>query len=79
MKISKNRKFETILSRGVAKVDQMINYTIKLADKDCVWVLYKGEQVKEELFAAKVSLINKKAGVYKCQIRYADSEDLYYH
>ncbi|PLX68102.1 MAG: 16S rRNA (guanine(527)-N(7))-methyltransferase RsmG [Denitrovibrio sp.] len=56
----RNRKFETILSRGVAKVDQMINFTIKLADKDCIWVLYKGQQVRDELFDAKVSLINKK-------------------
>ena len=55
----KNRKFSTILSRGVAKVEQMIKYTMNLADKDCVWVLYKGENVKDELAAAQ-SILEKK-------------------
>jgi len=45
----KNRKFKTILSRGVAKVDQMIKYTGNIADKNCVWVLYKGQNVTDEL------------------------------
>jgi len=49
----KKRKFQTILSRGVAKVEQMINYTMNLADKDCIWVLYKGENVKDELKVAE--------------------------
>jgi len=56
----KNKKFSTILSRGVAKVDQMINFTWNLADKDCVWVLYKGENVTQELIDAKKIIQEKK-------------------
>lgn len=56
----KNRKFDTIVSRGVAKVEQMIKYTSHLADNNCVWVLYKGENVPEELKAAENILKKKK-------------------
>jgi 16S rRNA (guanine527-N7)-methyltransferase len=56
----KGRKFRTILSRGVAKVEQMINYTMNLADKNCIWVLYKGENVSEELDTASKLMEKKK-------------------
>lgn len=56
----KNRKFQTILSRGVAKVEQMIKYTMNLADKNCIWVLYKGENVTEEIEAAEKLMSKKK-------------------
>lgn len=57
----KGRRFATILSRGVAKVDQMIKYTWNLADsKNCVWVMYKGENVAEELKAASNTLKKKR-------------------
>jgi len=56
----KNRRFSTILSRGVAKVDQMIKYTYHLADKDCIWVLYKGENAGDELKTAKNTLKKKR-------------------
>jgi len=74
----KKRKFQTILSRGVAKVEQMINYTMNLADKDCIWVLYKGENVKDELKVAEK--IMKKKNLEYINVRYddADSKDLYY-
>lgn len=55
----KGRSFRTIVSRGVAKVDQMIKNTWNIADIHCVWVLYKGENVAEEIKAAE-KIINKK-------------------
>jgi len=55
----RDRKFDTILSRGVAKVEQMIKFTWNLADKDCEWVLYKGENVADELKAA-ASILKKR-------------------
>ena len=58
----KNRKFKTILSRGVAKVGQMINFTMNLADIDSVWVLYKGQNVDDELKAASEIMKKKKMG-----------------
>jgi 16S rRNA (guanine527-N7)-methyltransferase len=64
----KDRKYDTILSRGVAKVDKMLNYTKKIADKDCVWVLYKGERAQEELDAAKN--IIKKMKLEQMNVRY---------
>lgn len=54
----KNKKFSTILSRGVAKTDQLLKFTKNLADKNTVWVLYKGENADEELKEAK-NTINK--------------------
>ena len=64
----KNRKFSTILSRGVAKVEQMINYTWNIAEKDCLWVLYKGENVAEELKLAED--IMKKRRLEYMNVRY---------
>lgn len=64
----KNRKFSTILSRGVAKVEQLINWTWNIAARDCVWVLYKGENVTEELDAAKNML--KKRRLEYINVRY---------
>ena len=55
----KNRKFKTILSRGVAKTDQILKFTEKLADKDTVWVLYKGENADAELDDAKKRITSK--------------------
>lgn len=54
----KNRKFASILSRGVAKTDQLLKFTKNLADRNTVWVLYKGENAEEELKEAKYT-INK--------------------
>lgn len=56
----KGQKFSTILSRGVAKVDQIISWTWHLADSGCVWVLYKGENVADELAAAEKKMKKKK-------------------
>lgn len=55
----KARKYRTILSRGVAKTEQLLKYTQNLADKKTVWVLYKGENAENELSDAK-NVINKK-------------------
>ncbi len=55
----KNRKFATILSRGVAKTDQILKYTEKLADKNTVWVLYKGENAENELAEARQMITRK--------------------
>lgn len=64
----KDRKFQTILSRGVAKVDQLIKFTYHLADKKCNWVLYKGENVTQELIDAK-NIMKKRKLEYE-NIRY---------
>lgn len=55
----KNRKFATILSRGVAKTDQILKYTEKLADKNTVWLLYKGENAENELAEARQRITRK--------------------
>lgn len=55
----KNRRFATILSRGVAKTGDILKYTEKLADKKTVWVLYKGENAEAELFASKITIVKK--------------------
>ena len=52
--------FDTILTRGVAKVDQIIKYTWNLAGDNCVWVLYKGENVADEIKAAEKTLKTKR-------------------
>ncbi|PLX70741.1 MAG: 16S rRNA (guanine(527)-N(7))-methyltransferase RsmG [Denitrovibrio sp.] len=64
----KGKKFSTILSRGVAKVEQMIKYTWHLSESDCVWVLYKGENVSEELETAQN--IMKKRKLEFINVRY---------
>jgi len=55
----KDRKFATILSRGVAKTAEILKYTEKLADKKTVWVLYKGENAEAELHASKIIIVKK--------------------
>ncbi|MCD8553887.1 16S rRNA (guanine(527)-N(7))-methyltransferase RsmG [Seleniivibrio sp.] len=55
----KNRKFATILSRGVAKTAELLKFTENLADKRSVWVLYKGENAEAELFASKITIVKK--------------------
>ncbi|WP_303849872.1 16S rRNA (guanine(527)-N(7))-methyltransferase RsmG [Seleniivibrio woodruffii] len=55
----KDRKFATILSRGVAKTAEILKYTDKLAERKSVWVLYKGENAENELYSAKNIIIKK--------------------
>jgi 16S rRNA (guanine527-N7)-methyltransferase len=64
----KDRKFQTILSRGVAKVEQLIKFTYNLADRKTTWVLYKGENVEQELLDAK-NIMKKRKLKYE-NIRY---------
>lgn len=66
----KGRKYKTILSRGVAKTEQILKYTQNLADKETVWVLYKGENAENELKDAK-NIINKKHLEWK-NVRYEE-------
>ncbi len=55
----KGKIFKTITARGVAKVKDMLKYTYHLSDKNTTGVLYKGEQVYQELEESKV-FINKE-------------------
>jgi 16S rRNA (guanine527-N7)-methyltransferase len=64
----KNKKFKTIVSRGVAKIDMMVKYTWNIADADCVWVLYKGENADDEINAAS-QILNKRKLEY-INVRY---------
>lgn len=51
-------KFDLITARGVAKVKEILEWTKHLADKDTLWLLYKGERLDEEIKQAE-SLIKK--------------------
>jgi len=64
----KKMTFQTILSRGVAKVDQLIKFTHHMKERKTSWVLYKGERVEEELQGAK-NIMKKRKLSYE-NIRY---------
>jgi 16S rRNA (guanine527-N7)-methyltransferase len=45
--------FDLITARGVARVKDILKYTLHLSQKNTVWLLYKGERVSEELVEAE--------------------------
>ncbi|MBQ3312160.1 16S rRNA (guanine(527)-N(7))-methyltransferase RsmG [bacterium] len=59
----KNKKFDIITSRAVAKIDIIVKYAMPLLNKGGYLIIYKAKNVQDEIKSAEFSLKKNKAKV----------------
>ncbi len=64
----KNKYFDIITARGVGKTSDLLKLTKNVSRETTVWIFYKGEKIKDELFDAKKYLNKYKLKVENVRI-----------